>query len=345
MSKLIVPTNIIIIGASLYMDSVQFNYLQREYPYLITATIIKRFPRLDLESLEETLKYIQKLNTHSAIFILEKYYDKLLEEVKKFNFELNTKENTIVFHINSYLLVIKKISLFNKLPQSIYKSQINKFKVFGKEKILQKLEDNLENHAIIVKVLPTWYHLKIEDSEGEKILINFAKDNPIKILPIPSVMEGLIKYLKVNKKTISFAESCTGGLLASKFTKKPGASAVFNGSVISYSNDIKKSWLGVSKETLDIYGAVSKECVKEMLKGIEKMTNCDISVAISGIAGPTGETENKKIGTVFIGIKNNDKIEIKEFLLKGDRNFIQEQAARFAIEMILYSEKEFFEFF
>ncbi len=345
MSKLIVPNNIIIIGATLYIDSVQFNYLQREYPYITTASTIKRFPRLDENSLEETLQLIKNLQEHSAIFVLAKYYDKLLSKIKELPVEITQKENGVMVTINNYSLRIKKISLFNKLAESIYKSPINKFKVFGSQEELHELEDELEEHAIIVKILPTWYHLRIEDNIGEKILIEFAKKSSIKILPIPSVTAGLIKYLEAKKKTISFAESCTGGVLATKITKKPGASAVFNGSVISYSNDIKQKWLGVSKEVLEKYGAVSKECVEQMLNGIEKKANSDISVAISGIAGPTGETEDKRVGTVFIGVKNDKEMKIKEFLFCGDRNFIQEQAARKAIEMILYLEKDFFEFF
>ncbi len=343
MSKLLVPNNIIIIGATLYIDSVQFNYLQREYPYITTASTIRRFPRLDENSLKETLQIIRNLNAHTALFVLDKYYDSLIEQLK--DLSPMKKEHGVSFNINNYSLVIKKIPLFHKLAKSIYSSPINKFKVFGKEEELQKLEDKLEKHAVIVKVLPTWYHLKIEDSVGEKILIEFEKESSIKILPIPSVMAALIEYLKAKKKTISFAESCTGGLLASKLTKKPGASEVFHGSVVSYSNEIKANWLGVKEETLKKYGAVSKECVQEMLLGIEKMTNSDISVAISGIAGPTGATEDKKVGTVYIGVKNKEKTEIKEFLLCGDRNFIQEQAARVAIEMVLYLEEDFFEFF
>jgi len=346
MSKLIVPNSIIIIGATLYIDGVQFNYLQREYPYIITASTIKRFPRLDEHSLAKTVEIIKNLQSHSAIFILAKYYDKLLSHIEKLeNISINYKENGVIATINNYSLRIKKIAPFNKLAESVYKSPINKFKVFGKEEELQRLEDELEKHAIIVKVLPTWYHLKIEDSIGEKILIEYAKKSSIKILPIPSVTAALIKYLKAKNKTISFAESCTGGLLSFKLTKKAGASDVFNGSIVSYSNEIKKQWLGVKEETLKQYGAVSKECVAEMLLGIEKKANADIAVAISGIAGPSGATENKDVGTVFIGVKNKEQTTIQEHHFCGDRNFIQEQAARKAIEMILYLEKDFFEFF
>ena len=343
MSKLIVPNQIIIIGATLYIDSVQFNYLQREYPYITTANTIKKYPRLDKKSLEETLNIIQNINEHTTIFVLSKYYDILIEHLETFN--PIPKGHGVILHIKDYSVIIKRIPLFHKLAKSIYRSPVNKFKIFGKESELQKLEDTLEEHAIIVKVLPTWYHLRIEDSIGEKLLIEFAQKSSIKILPIPSVMSALIQYLEAKGKTISFAESCTGGLLATKLTKKPGSSRVFNGSVISYSNEIKANWLGVKEETLNKYGAVSKECVAEMLEGIEKMSQADISVAISGIAGPTGATETKEIGTVFIGVKNDQETTIKEYLFCGDRNFIQEQAARKAIEMILYLEKDFFDFF
>ena len=152
---------------------------------------------------------------------------------------------------------------------------------------------------------------------------NSTKQNTIEI----------INTLKEKNQTITFAESCTGGRIASTFTAISGASSVLNGSVISYANEIKSQWLEVKEQTLINYGAVSKECVKEMLTGILKLASADCAIAVSGIAGPTGGTDNKPVGTVYIGIIYKDKITIEHHIFKGDRETVQEQAKDTAIAL------------
>jgi len=144
----------------------------------------------------------------------------------------------------------------------------------------------------------------------------------------------IINTLKEKKQTITFAESCTGGRIASAFTAISGASSVLNGSVVSYANEIKSQWLGVKEETLIEYGAVSPECVEEMLKGIIKMASADCAIAVSGIAGPTGGTTEKPVGTVYIGITYKEKSIIEHRLFEGDREAVQEQAKESAIALL-----------
>jgi len=147
----------------------------------------------------------------------------------------------------------------------------------------------------------------------------------------------IIKKLASKNQTISFAESCTGGRLAVAFTSVSGASEVFYGSVVSYSNDIKEAWLGVKKETLEQHGAVSSECVQEMLQGIANMTKeikSDYAIAISGIAGPTGGTVEKPVGTVYIGLLSPSKQEVFKCLFNGNREEVQEQSTTFAIKKL-----------
>ncbi|CAA6801519.1 MAG: Unknown protein [uncultured Sulfurovum sp.] len=150
-------------------------------------------------------------------------------------------------------------------------------------------------------------------------------------------LEKIIEKLSAKKQTISFAESCTGGRLAASFTSISGASTVFHGSVVSYSNDIKKAWLGVTQETLEKHGAVSSQCVKEMLEGISTMTDTlksDYAIAISGIAGPNGGTKEKPVGTVYIGLNTPTNQTIYKCLFKGDREQVQEQSTLLAIEKL-----------
>jgi len=144
----------------------------------------------------------------------------------------------------------------------------------------------------------------------------------------------IVDKLKEQNKTISFAESCTGGLVASAFTAISGVSSVFNGSVISYSNEIKHKWLKVDNDILENFGAVSSQCVEGMLRGIKSMSSSDYAIAISGIAGPSGGSKLKPVGTVYIGVITPNNIKVEKFLFSGDRETIQKKARDKAILMI-----------
>ncbi len=144
----------------------------------------------------------------------------------------------------------------------------------------------------------------------------------------------IINTLKERKETVTFAESCTGGRIAVAFTAISGASAVLMGSCVTYANEIKSQWLGVKEQTLIDHGAVSKECVEEMLSGILKMASADHAIAVSGIAGPSGGTAEKPVGTVYIGIKNSKTTIVKLHLFSGDREAVQEQAKETAIALL-----------
>jgi len=144
----------------------------------------------------------------------------------------------------------------------------------------------------------------------------------------------IINKLKANNQTITFAESCTGGRIAAEFTAISGVSSVLMGSVVSYANEIKSQWLGVKEQTLIEHGAVSSQCVEEMLTGILKMASADYAIAVSGIAGPTGGTDEKPVGTVYIGIKNSQHSIVKLYNFHGDRKRIQREAKKAAIALL-----------
>jgi len=147
------------------------------------------------------------------------------------------------------------------------------------------------------------------------------------------VVKIIQKLIKQNH-TISFAESCTGGRIAAAFTSVSGASAVLDGSVVTYSNDIKHQWLGVEKEVLENFGAVSAECVYQMLEGVKKLSGADYALAVSGIAGPTGGSESKPVGTVYIGLLTPSSKEVFDCLFEGDRETVQEQSTSFSIQKL-----------
>ena len=146
----------------------------------------------------------------------------------------------------------------------------------------------------------------------------------------------LIKNLNKKKIKISFAESCTGGLLSSTITSANGSSKIFNLGLITYSNQSKIKILKVPKKIIKKYGAVSKEVCLSMVRNINKIANTSMSVAITGIAGPKGGSKKKPIGLVYIGIKKNNKINVKKYLFKNNgRLFIQKAAVRKCLELIL----------
>lgn len=166
---------------------------------------------------------------------------------------------------------------------------------------------------------------------------------PDKFIKNSNVVAHIIESLETEGKTVSIAESCTGGTIAAMITNVAGSSTVFNGSIISYSNTIKKSWLGVSDETLQKYGAVSELCVREMLEGVLNASSADYAMATSGIAGPTGGSVEKPIGTVFVGARSKDgNVIVERLLLQGDREYIQKQSAYHAFRLLLCVGKNLF---
>ncbi len=139
------------------------------------------------------------------------------------------------------------------------------------------------------------------------------------------------KLLRNQIKTLSTAESCTGGYLAHKITLVAGSSDYFKGSLVAYQNEIKQNQLNVSPEILNTHGAVSEECVREMLKGACHLFNSDYAIATSGIAGPGGGTDDKPVGTVWIAYGNKESLKTKKFLFSRDRQRNIEAATTFAM--------------
>ena len=146
----------------------------------------------------------------------------------------------------------------------------------------------------------------------------------------------IVKLLSKKKLTVSFAESCTGGLLASSITSVSGSSKVFSMGLVTYSNKAKTKLLKVTKKTISKYGAVSYETCLEMVKNLSKISKSNISISITGIAGPNGGTKEKPVGLVYIGLKKGSKTIIKKNLFKNKKRIsIQKTTVTQALKMIL----------
>ena len=183
---------------------------------------------------------------------------------------------------------------------------------------LIRLQTKIENKKNVAKIVKKLYNRISEFIIGED-------DDRIE--------NTIYECLNSGEKplTISTAESCTGGMIASKLIEVPGISKNFIESIVSYSNEAKIKRLKVKKETLEKYGAVSEEVAREMLAGLKT----DIGISTTGIAGPDGGTKNKPVGLVYIGIKVKDEVKVFKRELKGDRNKIRQRAMMHALYNLL----------
>ncbi len=153
--------------------------------------------------------------------------------------------------------------------------------------------------------------------------------------------EKVVQILKKKNLVLSCAESCTGGLISKRVTDVSGSSSVFHCGIVSYSNDIKEKILGVKRETLEKYGAVSEQTVREMVKGVLTISGADIAVSVSGIAGPNSDNTSKPVGLIYLAISDGEKTVVKELnnqfqldVRNSNRLSASDEALKMIIEMI-----------
>ena len=169
----------------------------------------------------------------------------------------------------------------------------------------------------------------MEEWKEKKQMFNIFRKND-------KIEEKVAKILFDNNMVISTAESCTGGLLSSRLTDIAGSSRYIKCNFVTYSNDMKQALLGVREETLEQFGAVSKECAAEMAQGLHERTKADVVVCTTGIAGPTGGSPNKPIGLIYVSIKSNYKAIVQEFRInpKLKRTKMKQRFTQVALEML-----------
>ena len=150
----------------------------------------------------------------------------------------------------------------------------------------------------------------------------------------------IIKIIKNKRHKLSVAESCTGGRLSSEITSMSGSSKIFTMGLVTYSNQSKSKLLKVPKKIIKQYGAVSIQCCLSMVNNLAKISKSNVSVSITGIAGPRGGTKQKPVGLVYIGVKNGKKVKINKFFFKKNgRLNIQKAAVKKSLELILNTLK------
>lgn len=267
--------------------------------------------------------------------------------------------NSTIFENNGYLLRYKE-----SITNVLYMDEMEEFPQlllhFDDSKATLHLFDEDRESAIamlspiaqtydvkidVVTIVEGWLRVDIRSKKYGNIskFINSAKQLlPRKIIAAANLITYIIEKLSSYNKKIAFAESCSGGLLTYYFTKNNGASKILEGSLVTYSNNMKENWLGVHEHTLKEHGAVSGEVVLEMSEGVMNVSNADYTISISGIAGEGGGSEYKPVGTVFVGVRSKSEHRESRLNLSGDRNYIQHQSVLFAIKMLLMLDKEIF---
>lgn len=236
-----------------------------------------------------------------------------------------------------------------KLQPDVIRSQMVKICGMGESQVEDKLLDVIDrqtNPTIATYAKTGEVHLRITaraaDEEEAKRLIkpvvkeirNRFGDFVYSVREDETLEMAVVKLLLKYGLTVTTAESCTGGLLAGRIINVPGASEVFREGFITYSNKAKRKYLEVSKSTLKKYGAVSGQTAREMAAGGVFAADCDACVAVTGIAGPDGATEEKPVGLVYIATYMKKKITVEKYQFKGNREKVREQAVVKGLDLL-----------
>ena len=267
--------------------------------------------------------------------------------------------NATVYEDGSYLLEHKEaiinvlhIDEMQKMPEILLESSEASVQIhlFDEDKesaiaMLSPLSQMYEVNFDVSTLVEGWLLIDVTSNKYGNIskFINSAKQLlPNKLITAPNIILHIIDKLSKNQKKLTFAESCTGGLLSYYFTSQNGASKILDGALITYSNELKENWLGVDETIMSAHGAVSFEVVQEMSEGALNVSHADYALSVSGIAGDTGGTEQKPVGTVYIGIRSQKEHKEVRLQLSGDRNYVQHQSALYAIKMLILIDREIF---
>jgi nicotinamide-nucleotide amidase len=229
----------------------------------------------------------------------------------------------------------------DKTPQRIYTRKL-RTSGMGESALAEKIETIVANaEQIEFGFFPSVYGVDIvvkgkNSSKVEETISEISKilSSIIYATSDDNIEDIIIQLLIEKGKSISTAESCTGGLVGHRLTEVSGCSNVFHGGIISYSNQIKEEQLGVEKMTLIKYGAVSKETASEMANGVRKKLKSDIGLSVTGIAGPTGGTEEKPVGLVYIGYSNKDETIVKKMQFGTNRTINKLKTSQTALEFL-----------
>jgi len=358
--------NVVFVGSKFNYNTSLRSYIIREVEQKIgVIDSISYFQELDnriLLHLENTLTFENNLlifTTTNGFSTVGKFLSTVTSDNQVLQDEMLIPSQCVVYEKNSYLLhyngshinVIaaqEGTALAPILIEHEHKSaQIHIFDedLESAQLLLEPLAQTYDVKLNFTRLIEGWITLSILSRKFGNIskFIGAAKTLLSNhVITASNIAAYIIDTLASNQKKLTFAESCTGGMLATFLTKKSGASSVYDGSLVTYSNALKSNWLAVDDAILERHGAVSAEVVSEMSEGALNVTYADYAIAVSGIAGPDGGTAEKPVGTVFIGVRSKETSHTQELHLSGDRNYIQEQSVLHAVKMLLLLDRALF---
>ncbi|BBG66198.1 molybdopterin binding motif, CinA N-terminal domain / C-terminal domain of CinA type S [Hydrogenimonas sp.] len=348
---------LIIIGKNLYLNPPFMEYIERELEHLGFLEQITKLPETSSEIvplLQEQISgegNIVIVANKKAFAPISKLLATMTDDTLVLKESILIPSKSEVYDDNSFLLrygersvnVVmaepgKTVPLFlvegEKRQGVIHIFNIDEE---GAEALLDPLAKSYEVEFSSTALTPGWLVVECgarKFGRMENFLKSVKQLMGEKVIESTDIISYLINRLSRAQKSVTFAESCTGGRIAAKLTSKAGSSTVFKGSLVTYSNRLKAGWLGVEKEVLEKFGAVSKECVEQMLTGAKEIAGADYAVAVSGIAGPGGGTPQKPVGTVIIGAMSDTHTIVEELHFEGDRNYIQDQSVLYAYKLL-----------
>ena len=354
---------LIIIGKNLYLNRPFMEYIERELEHL---GFLEQITRLCETSSEIVALLQEQIAGYGNIIIvankkaftpISKLLATMTEDTLILKENILIPSKSAVYDDNSFLLQYENRSVNvvmaepgKTVPVFLIEEEkkegiIHIFNMDeeGADALLDPLAKSYEVEFASTTLTPGWLEVECSAKKFGR-LENFLKGVKQlmgdKVIESTNIIAYLIHRLSKAQKSVTFAESCTGGRIASKLTSQAGSSTIFKGSLVTYSNVIKAGWLGVEKEIFEKYGAVSKECVEQMLTGAKEIAGADYALAVSGIAGPGGGTPQKPVGTVVIGAKSDTHTVIETLYFEGDRNYIQEQSVLYAYKLLFQIASE-----
>ena len=354
---------LIIIGKNLYMNGPFMEYVERELEHL---GFLEQITRL-CETSSDTVALLQEqisgggniviVANRRAFTPVSKLLATMTEDTLILKESILIPSKSAVYDDNSFLLKYGDRSINvvmaepgRTMPLFLIEEERREgvMHIFnmdeeGADALLDPLAKSYEVQFSSTTLTPGWLKVECSAKKFGK-LENFLKSVKQlmgdKVIESTNIIAYLIHKLSHAQKSVTFAESCTGGRIAAMLTSEAGSSTIFKGSLVTYSNALKAGWLGVEKEVFEKHGAVSRECVEQMLAGAKEIAGADYALAVSGIAGPGGGTPQKPVGTVVVGAKSETHTVIETLHFEGDRNYIQEQSALYAYKLLFQIASE-----
>jgi len=261
-------------------------------------------------------------------------------------FLLNEKQVLFVLPgVPSEMEAMMKASIIpwikNNVMTSFYKTTLRTTGIPESALIEEIAKPISSPHGCSVGYYPSLYGVDIRISSENQDKVKLLSNDLYNILGDRVYCEGeddietiVVKKAIEKKKSIALAESCTGGLIGNRITNSDGSSKIFKGSMVVYSNQSKINLLGVNDKTIDSYGAVSEEVAKDMAFNVRKLLSTDYGLSVTGVAGPSGGTENKPVGLVYIGLSDMNKTEVRKFNFSSDRKKNKLKTSQVALDWL-----------